>query len=264
MQPPGGRRPSVRPRRSQRPARLGRLGGPPGPGRHRRRRPHRARACHGGHRPGLATVVPPGGRTQPPHSLRQLDRTGRRRFAWVRPRGIVKTCGSVTSAPDASMPPGLVFVPFVGGGESSGGGAGCECLVDHLGQGSDQCGQLNGLETGPRPLDRVELGGIGGQPLDHQPGPLGDRSGLGLPLRDQGPSVGWAAPLSSRSFAKQSVPALLGLHQQLDRLGCLGPGYPYVGHVPSGEGGLDLGAAHTRGSRVAEDRQAFSYGLSDR
>jgi hypothetical protein len=38
---------------------------------------------------------------------------------------IVKSCGSVPSAPDAWGPPDLVFVPFVVG-ESGGGGAGCE------------------------------------------------------------------------------------------------------------------------------------------
>jgi hypothetical protein len=46
-------------------------------------------------------------------------------------------------------------------------------LVDHLGQGRHgEVGQLDGLEAGPQALDRVEVGRVGGQALNHQPGPV--------------------------------------------------------------------------------------------
>jgi hypothetical protein len=67
-------------------------------------------------------------------------------------------------------------------------------LVDHLGQGwATEVGQLDGLEAGPQALDRVQLRGVGGQALDHQPGPLGRQPGPhggaamgGQPIPQQG------------------------------------------------------------------------------
>jgi hypothetical protein len=51
-------------------------------------------------------------------------------------------------------------------------------LGDDLGQGrATEVGQLDGLEAGPQALGRVELGRLGGQALDHQPGPLGGQPG---------------------------------------------------------------------------------------
>ena len=51
-------------------------------------------------------------------------------------------------------------------------------LVDHPSQGrAGEVAQLDGLEAGPQPLDRVELRGLGGQALCHQPVPLGRQPG---------------------------------------------------------------------------------------
>ena len=60
-------------------------------------------------------------------------------------------------------------------------------LSDHLAKGGrGQVGQLHGFEAGPQPLDRVELRGVGGQALDHQPGPLRVQPGAHSPA-----AVGW-------------------------------------------------------------------------
>ncbi len=54
-----------------------------------------------------------------------------------------------------------------------------DALDATLGRGGDvvegvagEVGQLHALEVGPQRLDLVEVGGVGGQRLHHQPGPL--------------------------------------------------------------------------------------------
>ena len=51
-------------------------------------------------------------------------------------------------------------------------------LVDHLGQDKrGEVGQLHGLQARPQALHRVQVGRVGGQPLDHQPVALGVQPG---------------------------------------------------------------------------------------
>ena len=40
-----------------------------------------------------------------------------------------------------------------------------------------EVGQFHALEVGPQRLDRVEVGGVGGERLHHQPGPLAAQPG---------------------------------------------------------------------------------------
>jgi hypothetical protein len=99
------------------------------------------------------------------------------------PRVRVRTCGSVTSAPDASAPADLVFVPFVGG-ESGGGGAGCECL--RFGRTALE---LRGGRAGGRRLGCVRAGDErSGRPGGLRPSAV--RSHRQRPLRAQPSAVG--------------------------------------------------------------------------
>jgi hypothetical protein len=51
-------------------------------------------------------------------------------------------------------------------------------LGDHLTKGrAGEVGELDGLEAGPQPLDRVEVGRVRRQPLDHQSGSLDAQPG---------------------------------------------------------------------------------------
>jgi hypothetical protein len=60
---------------------------------------------------------------------------------------------------------------------------------------ASEVGQLLAPEVGPQALYRIELGRLGGQPLDHQPGPLGVQIG----------------PHGSAAVGGQAIPQQAGL-----------------------------------------------------